>query len=201
MDLLRTFTLSAWFGFHKAFRESKQPHASREVSTTTLAHGDTNRASQGITCRIIGDMENSKTKAPSQFTSLSWRMFSAGVSPTAPEHWSTVQIRSALERTPTVSTLNGACGAWAKHYKKKDKIGQPFILQTCTEKHRKRICRVLKFDHRGMPHDLTALPRDAMGPWSQLDQRGNQRHNLHLAQQLGTNPASPFGRCSWIGKP
>jgi len=83
MDLLRTFTLSAWFGLHKAFRESKQPHASREVSTTTLAHRDTNRASQGITGRILGDMENSKTKAPSQFTSLSWRMFSAGVSPTA----------------------------------------------------------------------------------------------------------------------
>lgn len=29
--------------------------------------------------------------------------------------------RSALERTPTLSTLNGACRAWAKHYKKKDK--------------------------------------------------------------------------------
>ena len=36
--------------------------------------------------------------------------------------------------------------------KRKTKIGQPFILQTCTEKHRKRICRVLKLDHRGMPH-------------------------------------------------
>ena len=124
MDLLRTFTLSAWFGFHKAFRESKQPHASREVSTTTLAHGDTNRASQGITCRIIGDMENSKTKAPSQFTSLSWRMFSERLG--CPQQRGSTGARSrsprsALERTPTLSTLNGACWAWAKHYKKKDK--------------------------------------------------------------------------------
>ena len=104
MDLLRTFTLSAWFGFHKAFREGKQPHASREVSTTTLAQGDTNRASllnekrnhheesgaveyhpislviifKGITwsChRAIGitiGRWRTFTKAPSQFTSLSW---------------------------------------------------------------------------------------------------------------------------------